>query len=68
MEKCNQVCEKKRGFYYVDELCGNIAKWKLSYTLQNKLYEKIVCNRHLKSNEAWLNRINTNYEKQSITE
>ncbi len=66
--KCNQQCEKRKGLFYVDDLCGNKSKYKLTYTLKNKFHEKYLCIRHLKSNEAWLKRINISYETKQISE
>ena len=62
---CTEICEKKseRAYRYYDEECGRKAYYHITYMLSNgKSYNKLLCNRHLKSVTAWLDRIKVPYK------
>jgi len=66
MEKCNQLIEKRKGLIYIEDECQCKASFKIEYVLNRKKVEKILCKRHLKSNENWLNRIQVIFLKKDI--
>lgn len=57
MNSCEELIEKKKKMYYVDEPCGCRASYKIRYEIRGKERNKYLCKRHMKSITNWLNRI-----------
>lgn len=59
---CTQIAEKKKGRYYVSEVCGCKAVYIIYSDKLTNDKRRAVCRRHFKALTSWLDRIKSVYE------
>ena len=61
VKKCTKITEKRKGLIFITEECGNNAKNKIQYKLNDQLIVSYLCGTHSNYIIKWLDRIKIKY-------